>query len=108
MKKETKLNLLATVAIFVLIGWAASGEVGEQVANPKAPKSYYPMKEQLIQQDTTICPDCLEKNCIYKEINDNCEDATDSSIYDAILKVCKKRGITNPKSIDTLLREYYL
>lgn len=102
MKNQTLTNILALVLIFSLIGWATSGEVGEQMANPKVPKF------QTITQDTTFCPDCGEPNCIYKEINETAEDGTDTELYKAVIKVCKKRKITNPKTIDSLLKEYYL
>jgi membrane protease subunit (stomatin/prohibitin family) len=100
MKKQTLTNILAVVLIFSLIGMATIGEVGEQMANPKIQKT--------VTQDTIFCPDCGVPNCIYKEINENCGDGTDTDVQKAVLKVCKKRKITNPKTIDTLLKEYYL
>lgn len=106
---KTTINIISVILIFAIIGWVSSGEVGEQVANPKAPKSksYYPIEEQVIQKDTSICPDCLESNCIYKEINYTAEDATDTGIYNAIIKVCKKRKLSKRKT-DFILKEYYL
>jgi hypothetical protein len=91
-------NLLKITLFIALLKIASYGETGEQVANPHATISYNPIENKVIAEDTSICPDCLESNCIYKEIDDNCGDGTDTDVQKAVLKVCKK-GVLKIKKI---------
>ena len=56
-----------------------------------------------------VCPDCEETGCIYQEINDNVKgEPTDKNIYQSVMKVVKKRNITDTADINNILSNYYL
>jgi hypothetical protein len=56
--------------------------------------------------DTTqICGECGEKNCIYQEIAEYANhDST--QYYQAIMKVCQKRKITDQKKIELIAENF--
>ncbi len=78
MKKKT-FPLLAIV-IVVLLGWT---------------------------MPQPVCPDCLQKHCVYEQIN-KVYDQSDMDLERAVLLVCGERGIKDFETIDLIKANYNL
>jgi len=62
-----------------------------------------------VTQETSICPDCGEDSCIYKQINEEVQgEGTDQEIYNAATRVFILRDITDSATIKLILSNYYL
>lgn len=59
-------------------------------------------------KNEAVCPECGEANCIYQQIDKTYDEGTDTSILNAIYKVCNERKITDPEMIDLIKANYNL
>lgn len=111
MKKEKDhaLTLIFCIVFFAVIAsMPTCYQPQEHKLQGEQPEPTRPA--QLIRAIKTpyTCPDCGEYGCIYEEIDDCTEGETDQDIENAIQYVCKRRGITDPETIDLIRANYYL